>query len=84
MIEYRQTRNQVPRGARPDAETHNRIYLIKNVSLLRATYQVRLLAFRAVEARKKLVIRIPESCKLAPSLSALRREIPAVVVIERV
>jgi len=33
--------------ARPDAEKFNRMYLIKKVDLLRATYQFRLLAASA-------------------------------------
>jgi hypothetical protein len=33
--------------------------LIKVVSELRATYQIRLLAHRAVEEKKKLVIEVP-------------------------
>jgi hypothetical protein len=83
-MRYRHTRHQVPRGALPDAETHNRVFLIKNVSLLHATYQVRLLAFNAGEMGKKLVLRVPEACKLGPSLAALRREQPNLILVERV
>jgi hypothetical protein len=65
------TSGQVPRGARPDAEVFNRVYLIKNVSTLRATYQIRLLAFRAVEKGTTLIIRVPESCHFEASLKSL-------------
>lgn len=78
------TRHQVPRGTRPDAEVADRLYLIKNVSVLRATYQVRLLAYRAGQSGKKLVIRMPRSAKLARDLTELRREHGKTIVIERV
>jgi hypothetical protein len=70
-MEFKYTRHQVPRGSRPDAETIDKIYLIKNVSLLRATYQIRLLAFKAVESRKKLILKVPPTCQCHVSLEAL-------------
>ena len=83
-MRYRYTQHQVPRGALADAETHNRVFLIKNVGILRATYQVRLLAFKAEQTGKKLVIRIPKACKLGRDLDALRRDAPSLILIERV
>jgi hypothetical protein len=71
MIEQHYTRRQVPRGTRPDAETIDTIYLIKNVSNLRATYQIRLLAFKAVKEHKKLAIRVPKPCRFGKSLKGL-------------
>ncbi|NOK20593.1 hypothetical protein [Corallococcus carmarthensis] len=50
-----------------------KIYLIKKVSILRATYQVRLLAFKAVDERKRLVLKVPKTCQFHPSLKALIR-----------
>jgi len=47
------------------------MYLIKNVSKLRATYQIRLLAFRAVDSGTKLILRVPKFCKFEPSLKEL-------------
>jgi hypothetical protein len=70
-MEWKYTRHQVPRGARPDAETSNRIYLIKNVMMLRATYQVRLLAFKAMSSQKQLILKVPPSCRFHPSLKGL-------------
>ncbi len=67
-MQLKYTRHQVPRGSRPDAETIDKIYVIKNVSMLRATYQIRLLAFKAVESRKKLVLKVPRSCQFHASL----------------
>ena len=55
----------------PDAEAFNRMYLIKNVSRLRATYQIRLLAFRAVEKKMQLILRVPVACVFDDSLNGL-------------
>jgi hypothetical protein len=70
-MQYHYTRHQVPRGSCPDAETIDKIYLIKNVSMLRATYQVRLLAFKATESRKKLMLKVPKTCQFHASLKEL-------------
>ena len=84
MMEYRYTRHQVPRGTLPDAETSGRIFLIKNVKLLRATYQIRLLAFKAEQSGKRLVLRVPKQCRLHKTLRELRRERPKLIQLERV
>lgn len=65
------TRHQVPRSAMPDATSFNKMYLIKNVSSLRATYQIRLLAFMAVDKGTQLVLRVPAACKFDRSLESL-------------
>lgn len=78
------TRHQVPRGTRPDAETPRELYLLKNVSVLHATYQIRLLAYRAWREKKKLVIRVPASAKKGPSLVAFMKENPSLVRFEKV
>lgn len=52
----------------PDAAAFNKMYLIKNVLRLRATYQIRILAFRAVEEKKQLIIRVPIACEFDRSL----------------
>jgi hypothetical protein len=64
----RQTKHQMPRGTMADGEKFNRLYLIKNVTSLRATYQIRLLAFRAVTEGLKLVLKVPSACEFQPSL----------------
>jgi hypothetical protein len=61
------------RGTLPDAETSDRIYLVKNVSRLRATYQIRLQAMKSVAAGKELVLKVPPHCRFDPSLEALLR-----------
>lgn len=70
-MEPKLTRHQVPRGTRPDAETSNAIYVIKNVSTLRATYQIRLLAFKSGQLRKKLVLKVPHKCVFHSALEEL-------------
>jgi hypothetical protein len=70
-MELKYTGHQVPRGSRPDAETIDKIYLIKNVAVLRATYQIRLLAFKAVQSQKKLMLKVPPSCQFHASLRGL-------------
>jgi hypothetical protein len=61
------------RGVRPDAEAPGRVYLVKQVAVLRATYQIRLLAFLAAERGSELVLRVPASCRFDPGLEALAR-----------
>jgi hypothetical protein len=70
-METKMTRHQVPRGAMPDAEAFNKMYLIKHVTRLRATYQIRLLAFLAVDKGKQLILRVPEACVFDESLNDL-------------
>ncbi len=69
----------VPRGARPDAETASEILLVKNVSFLRATYQIRLLAFKAAQDGKTLVLAVPAECRFAPALDALAASRPGLI-----
>lgn len=82
-VKLRYTRHQVPRGTRADGEAHDRLVLAKNVSMLRATYQIRLLTFRAVEERRKLVIMVPERCVVHPTLRQLVDELPKTIRIEK-
>lgn len=72
-LPIRYTPHQVPRGARPDAETSDKIYLIKQVSQLHLTYQIRLLTFKAVETRKKLILKVPKTCVFHSSLKEFTR-----------
>ena len=84
MIDYRYTRHQVARGARPDAVSGSKAYLLKNVSELRLTYQIQLLTFLAAERGSRLVIRVPKSARLSRHLRGFVRENSAVLKIERV
>lgn len=83
-MKYVYTKHQVPRGSRPDAEVGDNLYLIKLVSKMRLTYQVRLLAYMAKSRRKNLVIRLPESAEVDKELESFVREFSTFVKIERV
>ena len=82
-MEYRQTRHQVARGSRPDGEKGDKVFLIKNVSEMRATYQVRLLAFLASQRGMKLVIDLPRTCKIHNTLKDLIAQTGKAIQISR-
>lgn len=69
----------IPRGMRSDAETADRIYLVKNVPLLFATQQIRLLAAKAVLSRKQLVLVTPSACRFDKSLEGLMENQPEII-----
>ncbi len=84
-MDYRYTRGQVARGARPDAtDGGNTWYLLKFVSELHLTYQIRLLTFSAGEAGARLVIRVPRPCRLSRPLRTFIRDHKATLKLERV
>lgn len=82
-MDFRYTRHQVPRGARADAESGDKMFLIKNVTNLRLTYQIRLLTFRAQESHMSLIIKIPKASEIDPSLSDFLNEFPNLIRVER-
>jgi hypothetical protein len=82
-MQFKQTKHQVARGTRADAEVLKKLYLIKRVSELRATYQIRLLTYRAVQEGKKLVIEVPKDCKIHRDLRELRKQFQNNVMIAR-
>jgi hypothetical protein len=67
-MKFEYTRHQTPRSARPDAEVAEKMYLIKNVSELRLTYQIRMLAYIAETRGKTLIIDLPKGAKVHESL----------------
>jgi hypothetical protein len=77
-----ETTHQVPRSTMADAEKFNRLYLIKNVKKLRATYQIRMLTYRAVNEGLTLVLKVPFSCEFQPSLLRLVKKTGSVVLRE--
>lgn len=82
-MNFKYTRHQVARGSLPDSETFDKLILIKRVSEMRATYQVRLLTYLAHQKRKKLVIEVPKYCKIHKSLRGLRKQFPKLINIVR-
>jgi len=83
-IEPRYTKHQVQRGAHPDAVDRDKYILLKNVSTLHLTYQIRLMTYFALRDDKKLVIRVPRSCELAKSLNEFKERHKNTLRIERV
>jgi hypothetical protein len=77
------TERGLPRGARADAETGDTLFVIKRVSHLRATFQLRLLAYLAQKQGRRLVIDIPLTCSVHRDLSELIASLPDVVKIVR-
>lgn len=80
---FKQTKHQIARGALPDAEVNGVMYLLKKVTTLRATYQVRLLAFRAQNEGTRMVIRVPSNFVTHHSLRAFMKENPQLIRIEK-
>ena len=83
-VEWRQTRHQVARGTRPDAQDGDRVYLFKNVSTLRATYQIRLLTYMAARRGAVLIIEVPRYCEVMPSLARYLKSNRGHIRLERV
>lgn len=81
--EFAYTKHQTQRGAMADAEVGSKIYLIKNVSGLRLTYQIRLLAYSARCKGKALVIRLPTQAMVHSSLREFVRSSNGLVKFER-
>lgn len=83
-VEYQYTKHHVARGARADAERNDALVLLKNVSSLRLTYQIRLLAYRALQSGRQLFIRVPGQCKVHSTLRDFQKEHSKLLRIERV
>jgi hypothetical protein len=82
-MEFKYTKHQVARGVLPDAETSDKIILLKRCSELRATYQIKLLAYLAYQKQKKLVIELPKNAKIHNSLKELSKQHLKLIKIER-
>ena len=72
-----------PRGTRADWASADEIGLFKRVSRLRATYQVRLLLYFAIEQGRRLVIVVPAGCFIDGALEQLGSQFPGRLVIRR-
>lgn len=83
-MEFSYTKHQVPRGSRPDAVVGDNIYLIKYVTAMRLTYQIRLLAWMAQSKNKRLIIRLPQNAIVHQELMEFVRTRIDFVEIERV
>jgi len=80
-----ETRRQAARGARPDAmDGRGNWLLVKAVSRLRLTYQIRVLVFAATSSGATLHIRVPRTCKTSRPLHDFLKQNRKHVTLERV
>ena len=63
-----ETKHQVARGSRPDAQKGRELLLFKKVSSLRLTYQIKLLTYMATSRGLRLSIHVPNGSTISPSL----------------
>jgi hypothetical protein len=82
-MDFVYTKHQTPRGSRPDAEVGDKLYLIKSATLMRLTYQIRLLTYLAQTRGKKLIIRLPKESRVHESLKGFVQENKGLIKIER-
>ena len=82
-MEFSYTKHQTPRGAKADAEVGDKVYLIKNVSQLRLTYQIKMLTYMVRTRNKKLIIQLPKAAKVHESLKVFVRSMNGLIKIER-
>jgi hypothetical protein len=82
-MEFSYTKHQTLRSARADAEVGDKLYLIKSVSQLRLTYQIKMLTYMAQTRNKKLIIRLPKASKVHESLKTFVRDMDGLIKIER-
>ena len=83
LMDFFYTKHQTPRGARADAEIGDKVYLIKNASELRLTYQIKMLAYMAQTRGQKLIIRLPKAAKVHESLRMFMHSVNGLIKIER-
>ncbi len=68
--DLRRTSRGEPRCTSPDAVKGRKIYLIKNVAVMRLTYQVRELSVAAEQNALKMIIVIPRGSRLSSDLDS--------------
>jgi hypothetical protein len=84
-VDFRYTGRQVARGSRPDAsDGGGEFYLLKRVTRLRLTYQIRLLTFMAQQAGGHLTIRVPRGTRTSADLREFLRRQRRYVRLENV
>ena len=81
---YRSSRRQAVRGSRPAATDGPSWYLMKKVTHLRLTYQIKLLTFAAGESGARLIIRVPGGCQVSTPLHEFLQTHRARTTLERV
>lgn len=66
----RRTSRAEPRCTSPDAVDGTKVYLIKNVALMRLTYQIRLLSDAAEQNALEMIIVIPRRGRVSADLES--------------
>jgi hypothetical protein len=76
MMEYQPklTRHQTARGTRPDGARGHEWILVKDVSLMRLTYQIKLLTYFASQKRLTLSVYVPGDAEVHADLRAFCAE----------
>lgn len=70
-MEFKLTKHQVARTAKPDAEANDKMYVFKASSSLRTTYQIRMLLYKALLDNKKLELHVSSGCVISKDLKSL-------------
>jgi hypothetical protein len=73
----------ITRSVRADAIDDGMLFLFKNATTLRLTYQIRLLVFQAMKMNSRLIIIIPNDCFISNSLDQFVKQYPMHVRIHR-
>ena len=82
-MDFKYTSRQTARGSRPDGQFGSTYFLVKNVSRMRLTYQVKLLTLMAQEQRGVLVVQLPKGAKTSRDLRAFAKSHRGSVRVER-
>ena len=80
-MDFKPTAQRKLRGTKPDFVDETALHVLKAVSELRATYQIKLLAYFAVRDRKKLVIHLLKSGTIHGTLRELQSKVPGTIDI---
>jgi len=79
-LEQRQRRL---RTTQADVARGSDLYLVKNVSELRLTYQIKLLTYFAKKQGGALIVRLPAGARVHPSLGHFTTKFADIIRIER-
>ena len=73
----------LPRSVRPDGVKNGQLFFFKCVSVMRATYQIRLAVALATSRRLTLQLVLPPGALIHKSLQDLMDQFPGVIGISR-
>jgi hypothetical protein len=84
ILQPKYTAGRMLRASRPDGQRGNDICLIKHVSSLRLTYQIRLLTYAASRSGGKLTLVLPLVTTLHPTLQEFLQTHRDLIQVQRV